>query len=162
MGIVYLTMLFKCSLFDIFATWTVDSISSIVRKYNFFWKCPDPIFRKSSIYKNMDIRQFNSPATILRNKNKMYTYGLVLPNMNHVSNYIARYEPICQHTESYCDMNYMLRYNTILHIMKRYTKIWNHVSQYEPYVDIWNNTAHMPTYGSYCGIWFIPCFHYIG
>ena len=49
----------------------------------------------------------------------------------------------------FCNMNYMSRYETILHIMKGYVPIWNHNAQYEPYVDKRNNIAYMLTYGSY-------------
>ena len=76
------------------------------------------------------------------------TYGMVLLNMNHMSNRIVHYERT--HMSAYeiilCNMNYMLGYETTLHIMKGYVKIWNHIAQYE---------RQMKQYCTYVDVWFI-------
>ena len=155
MGIVYLTMLFKCSLFDIFATWTVDSISSIVRKYNFFWKCPDPISEKAQFTKiwtsdSLILQQLYCAIRIKCIRMDWYcliwtmcrTILRVTNPYVNIPNHIAIWT-ICWDITQYCilwkdilkygimfhSMNRMLTYETTLHICRHMV----HIAEYDLY-----------------------------
>ena len=88
----------------------------------------------------------------------MLTYALnyaIWTKYQHMNSYYAIWT-LCRHTKQYCtlhirtskyglkfcNMNYMSKYETILHITNPCVGIWTHIEQYELYVAIWNNTAY--------------------
>ena len=70
----------------------------------------------------------------------MSTYGVILRNMEHTSAYRI----------SLRSFNHMLTYETTLRIINPCVNIWNQFAQYDPYVDIRNNSAHCKHKKQHC------------